>query len=236
MPDRAKMRPTDADGFREAWATLERLWDDTDAEPPAALPPARAARACERRVVVRRDAPPPGVRQRAAWVGRMLLGDPSPWHPLDLPWDEAPGWDGIPWDRDVRPTLEEVLALRARAAGDGARRRRRAHRRAARVDGVADRTGVAADRAVPVRRVPADRVERRSGSTGCTPSATSPRSAGDDLVAEPLQRLDADVGVVAAEVEGDPVGAARRRGGRRRRASARRSGRRGCRACARCRC
>jgi DinB superfamily len=42
----------------------------------------------------------------------MITGDPAPWHPLDLPWDEAPGWDGIPWDRDARPTLEEVLAIR----------------------------------------------------------------------------------------------------------------------------
>ncbi len=29
MPERAKMRPDDADGFREAWAVLERLWADT---------------------------------------------------------------------------------------------------------------------------------------------------------------------------------------------------------------
>ena len=48
----------------------------------------------------------------AAWVGRMVFGDPSPWHPLDLPWDEAPGWEGIPWDREARPTLDEVLAVR----------------------------------------------------------------------------------------------------------------------------
>ncbi|MFF4190157.1 DinB family protein [Nonomuraea sp. NPDC001831] len=48
----------------------------------------------------------------AAWVGRMILGDPLPWHPLDLPWDEAPGWDGIPWDRAARPPLAEVLAVR----------------------------------------------------------------------------------------------------------------------------
>ena len=33
-------------------------------------------------------------------------------HLLDLPWDEAPGWDGIPWDRDARPVLEDVLVLR----------------------------------------------------------------------------------------------------------------------------
>ena len=49
---------------------------------------------------------------RAAWVCRMILGNPSPWHPLDLPWDEAPGWDGIPWDRDVRPPLDDVVAVR----------------------------------------------------------------------------------------------------------------------------
>src|SRR5262249_10493576 len=48
----------------------------------------------------------------AAWVGRMVLGDLSPWHPLDLPWDDAPGWDGIPWDREARPSLDEGLAGR----------------------------------------------------------------------------------------------------------------------------
>ena len=48
-----------------------------------------------------------------SWVGRGILGDPAPWHPLGLPWDEAPDdWD-LPRDRDVRPTLDEVLAVRA---------------------------------------------------------------------------------------------------------------------------
>jgi len=49
----------------------------------------------------------------AAWVGRMILGTASPWHPLDLPWDEAPGRDGIPWDREARPSLDEVLRVRS---------------------------------------------------------------------------------------------------------------------------
>ena len=49
-----------------------------------------------------------------AWVGRALLGDPAPWDPLDLPFDEMPAGPGVPWDRDVRPGLDEaVLALRA---------------------------------------------------------------------------------------------------------------------------
>jgi uncharacterized protein YjbI with pentapeptide repeats len=29
MPERAKMRPDDNDGFRDAWAILEQLWEGT---------------------------------------------------------------------------------------------------------------------------------------------------------------------------------------------------------------
>ena len=110
MPDRAKMHPTTVEGFQEAWAILERLWAGTE-DRARTLPP---------------DLLHEGVRGEwsfietlrhlgfasAAWVGRALLGDPAPWHPLDLPWDEAPGWEGIPWDRAVRPSLDEVLRLR----------------------------------------------------------------------------------------------------------------------------
>jgi hypothetical protein len=31
---------------------------------------------------------------------------------LDLPWDEAPVHEGVPWARRARPELHEVLALR----------------------------------------------------------------------------------------------------------------------------
>jgi hypothetical protein len=41
----------------------------------------------------------------------MILGKASPWHPLDLPLDEAPGWDGLPGDREARPTLGEPIEL-----------------------------------------------------------------------------------------------------------------------------
>jgi len=47
-----------------------------------------------------------------AWVRRAILGDPSPWDPLDLSWDEMRDTPGIPRDREVRPSLDEVLALR----------------------------------------------------------------------------------------------------------------------------
>jgi hypothetical protein len=110
MPERALMRPDDPDGYRTAWALLERRWAETVARartfPDAAL----------HRNVDDEWSFVQTLRHLnfacAAWVGRMILGDPSPWHLLDLPWDEAPGWDGIPWDREARPSLDDVLTVR----------------------------------------------------------------------------------------------------------------------------
>jgi hypothetical protein len=42
-----------------------------------------------------------------------MLGDPSPWDPLDLPHDEMSDEPSVPRDRTARPSLDEVLALRA---------------------------------------------------------------------------------------------------------------------------
>ena len=50
-----------------------------------------------------------------SWVGRAVLGDPSPWHPLSLPWDKMRRRGGVPRDRDARPSLDEALALRLEA-------------------------------------------------------------------------------------------------------------------------
>ena len=47
------------------------------------------------------------------WVGRGILREPAPWHPLSLPWEEAEEVPEVPWDRDARPSLDEVLAIRA---------------------------------------------------------------------------------------------------------------------------
>jgi hypothetical protein len=111
MPDRAKMRPDDSAGFRTAWGILERLWEGTVARARTLPEPLLHERVGEEWSFVQT------LRHlnfaSAAWVGRMILGTPSPWHPLDLPWDEAPGWDDIPWDRAARPSLDEVLAVRA---------------------------------------------------------------------------------------------------------------------------
>jgi hypothetical protein len=109
-PDRVKMRPTTPAGFREAWDVVERLWDETVAR-ARDLEPARLHESVGgewsfietlRHLVFATD----------AWVRRVILGDPSPWHPLDLPWDEMPDTPGIPRDRAARPSLETMLALR----------------------------------------------------------------------------------------------------------------------------
>jgi hypothetical protein len=110
MPERARMRPDDSDGFREGWAILERLWEGTVAR-ARTMPEESLHRSVDEEwsfIQTLRHLNFAG----AAWVGRMILGNPSPWHDLDLPWDEAPGWDGIPWDREARPSLDEVLTVR----------------------------------------------------------------------------------------------------------------------------
>lgn len=116
-PDRAKMRPTEPAGFREAWDILDRLWAETVTR-ARELEPAQLHESVNdewsfietlRHLVSATD----------SWIRRAILGDPAPWHPLGLPWDEMPDdIVGVPRDRTARPSLDEVLALRAdRMAG-----------------------------------------------------------------------------------------------------------------------
>jgi uncharacterized damage-inducible protein DinB len=109
-PDRAKMRPEDPAGFRDAWQILARLWDQTVAR-ARRLPPELLHESVDgewsfietlRHLVFATD----------SWVSRAIGGDPSPWHPLGLPWDEAEDIPGVPRDRAARPSLDTVLELR----------------------------------------------------------------------------------------------------------------------------
>ncbi|HKG49217.1 MAG TPA: DinB family protein [Actinomycetales bacterium] len=109
-PERVAMRPTDAAGFRAAWDVVERLWGGT-VERARRLDPALLHESVDgewsfietlRHLAFATD----------AWVGRAILGDAAPWHPLDLPWDEMPDTPGVPRDRAARPSLETVLELR----------------------------------------------------------------------------------------------------------------------------
>jgi hypothetical protein len=91
-PDRAKMRPADPAGFREAWDILGQLWEQT-VERARGLPPELLHESVDgewsfietlRHLVFATD----------AWIRRAILGDPSPWDPLDPPWDEMPDTPG----------------------------------------------------------------------------------------------------------------------------------------------
>jgi uncharacterized protein YjbI with pentapeptide repeats len=93
-PDRAKMRPTDPAGFREAWDAVERLWGET-VERPLRMDPELLHESVDgewsftetlRHLVFATD----------CWIRRAILGDSSPWDPLDLPWDEMPDTRGVP--------------------------------------------------------------------------------------------------------------------------------------------
>ena len=110
-PERAKLHPTDADGFREAWAVVEQSWPST-IERARRLAPELLHERVEgewsfietlRHLLLATD----------AWVTRAILGDPSPYSALGLLHTEAKDIPGVPNDPDARPSLDEVLALRA---------------------------------------------------------------------------------------------------------------------------
>jgi hypothetical protein len=112
-PDRPKFRPTTPEGFREAWDVNERLWEVTVARArrlPAELPHASVDGEWSFIQTLRHLA-----FATESWVGRCVLGDARPWHPLSLPWDEMDPRPGVPHDRDARPSLAEALALRREA-------------------------------------------------------------------------------------------------------------------------
>jgi uncharacterized protein YjbI with pentapeptide repeats len=117
-PERVLMRPTDPDGYRSAWDLVERRWAET-VDRARSLPPQALHESVDgewsfvqtlRHLLYATD----------VWFRRVVLGEPRPWHALDLPFDGMTPHPEVPWDRDARPSLEEVVALR-RDRMDGVR-------------------------------------------------------------------------------------------------------------------
>jgi hypothetical protein len=109
-PDRVKMRPTDPDGFREAWHILERLWSGT-IDRARRYTPDQLNESVNgewsfietlRHLTFATD----------SWIGRAILGAPSPWDALGLPFAEYPDGPAFSRAKDARPSLPEVLELR----------------------------------------------------------------------------------------------------------------------------
>lgn len=110
-PEFPGLTPDTADGYREIWPVLVAQWAAT-VDRARALPAELLHESVDgewsfvqtlRHLVMATD----------AWILRTLLGDPSPWAALGLPFDDMEPIPGVPWDRDARPPLDEVLALRA---------------------------------------------------------------------------------------------------------------------------
>ena len=108
-PGRDRMRPQDAEGYREAWAVLQELWPGTE-ERALALPEGMLHRRVDgewsftetvRHLVFVVD----------AWLKRAVLHDEDPYHPWVRPHDEMPLEAGVAWDPDARPDPVEVLAV-----------------------------------------------------------------------------------------------------------------------------
>ena len=104
--------PRTPEAYREAWADLGRRWADATA----------------RALTLGEDALHESVggewsfvqtlRHLAyatdLWVFAVVQGVPDPYDPLDLPFDGYERFDNpIPYERDARPPLADVLALRA---------------------------------------------------------------------------------------------------------------------------
>jgi uncharacterized damage-inducible protein DinB len=105
------VRTSGADAFRAAWAVVEEAWVRT-VERLQALPPELVHERVDgqwsavenlRHLVMAID----------SWAKRTLLGDPAPYHPMGLPFDEMGEVEGVPNDPDARPSLDEVLAVHA---------------------------------------------------------------------------------------------------------------------------
>jgi DinB family protein/pentapeptide repeat protein len=110
-PERRKLDPADADGFREAWAIIERVWPPT-VERARRLSPELLDERVDgewsfietlRHLIFATD----------AWVRRAILGLPEPYSPLGLPHDEMESDPSVPNDPGARPSLDEVIQLRA---------------------------------------------------------------------------------------------------------------------------
>jgi DinB superfamily/Pentapeptide repeats (8 copies) len=112
-PERVRLRAMrTADDYRAMWDRIERLWAETVARAERLPEPALRLRVDDewsfvetlRHLVFATD----------AWVGRTILGEPMPYHPLGLPHAGYPPADAaaLGIDLDARPPLAEVMEVR----------------------------------------------------------------------------------------------------------------------------
>lgn len=108
FPGRELRRASDPEGLREAWAALERRWDDTQRR-AAALPGGSVDVSIEgewsfaqtlRHLVMATD----------TWLGKAVLSKGRPFHPLGLANTEDEDEEAF---SETDPSYDDVLAVRA---------------------------------------------------------------------------------------------------------------------------
>jgi len=109
-PNRVKMRPTDPDGFRDAWHLLDQLWEGT-------VDRARGFTVGQLNESVNGEWSFIETLRHLTfatdcWVRRAILGDPAPWDPLGLPFSEFPDGPAFTRFHDAQPSLDTILEIR----------------------------------------------------------------------------------------------------------------------------
>jgi DinB superfamily/Pentapeptide repeats (8 copies) len=109
-PERVLLAPSDPDGMRAAWQSIEEFSTATLVR-ARALPPAKLDESVAeewsfletlRHLVFATD----------RWITGPVLDDPKPFHPLGMPNPPHDEIDIAYFDFDAKPSLDEVLAVR----------------------------------------------------------------------------------------------------------------------------
>lgn len=108
-PEYTGLKPSDAQGYRDSWARLHHVWAATMQRAETLDPAVLTAHVGNEWSFIQT------VRHLSfaitSWLDGAILGRPSPWQPLDLPWDQMPPHPDVPWDRTTEVTLAQARGL-----------------------------------------------------------------------------------------------------------------------------
>jgi uncharacterized damage-inducible protein DinB len=113
-PERVQLRAVQtADDYRTMWNTIERLWSDTIARAERLPESVSQDRVNDEWSLV--ETLRHLIFATNVWIGRMILGQPMPYHRLSLPPSDYPPADAaaIGLDLPARPSMAEVMEVRA---------------------------------------------------------------------------------------------------------------------------
>ena len=114
QPERVQLRAVrTADDYREMWSAIERLWSDTIARAQLLPESARQERVDDEWSLV--ETVRHLIFATDVWAGRMVLGQPMPYHRLGLPPTDYPAAEAtaLGLELGAQPSFAEVMEVRA---------------------------------------------------------------------------------------------------------------------------